>query len=1611
MKTILVELTKAAIKTFIQIFRRGAALCALASLFLAVIPTSSNAQTDPRCSNNGGPYQCIKANIIFASQVGAGYHRTGDLACQASTGNADAKYWANFPNLGTGCQYDPYGTGTKYFYQNWVLPIQFCDPWNGFPGVKSESPVSGWYDETDTSEDNRGRFWCAYKKPPQTIPPETEAKFCSAAGASAGQPILPATGEKVLSQADYSGVGPSPLNLTRSYRSSRVVSGLIGYTGPANQGTFNPGLGQPWSHNHAHYLAVTGTTGTSGSTAKVMLGDGTVRAFTYSNTTASYQPDNSADSLAVNASGLVYKRQDDDTTWQFNAAGQLQTITQRNGWTTTYNYSTAATPVSVAPAAGLLISVNNQFGRAINFTYNATSQLIGVTTPDGQTTSYSYDGAANTARLVTITYPGNAARTYLYENTTFPQLLTGITDEAGNRYETLAYDSQGRGISTELAGGANKYTIAYGASSAAATVVTDPLGTARNYNYGISKGKLAVTGANLPSGSGGSDAASRIQDTNGFVTQETDFLGIQTLYTWDVSRRLPLATTQAAGRPEAQTTNTQWHPTLRLPVLVTEAGRTTASAYDAQGNKLSETIADTATGQARTWAWTYVASGNGAGLVATSTDPKGGITNYSYNAQGLLISMTNPLGHVSTYSYDTAGRLSNQTEPNGLATSYTYDARARLLTASTGSGVNLETTSYSYHPTGQLATAALPSGYSASYSYDAAQRLTSATDNRGNRISYTLDAMGNRVREEVKDQNNTLALATGKVINQLNRVSSVQGAANQTTALSYDANGQPISQTDPLNQTTAQTLDGLKRPVATTFADSAVASQSYNQLDQLTNVTDPKGIATSYTRNAFGEVMQETSPDIGSMSYQRNAAGEVIGSTDAKGNSTSITRDALGRPLTVTRTSPASTGAAHITTYTWDTAGLLGTGAQTGYLAKLQDPSGSTSYGRDSFGRITAKLQIVNDNPASPSSFKTSYSYDKGQLVSITYPSGMKVIYSRSASGQVTGISTQVAGRNKPVTAFATAISYTALGQPKSWSWTSGDTASRSFDSDGRMVSNEFAAYTYDAASRITGITQSLWASRTVTQVIGTGTAVVTERYLTPLSWQASYDRRNRVTGFDRLGSSTGFTYDANSNRLSSIDKTTSDTDLDGQFDADDFSQTSSQNSNLDAASNKLLGFTQTITKIRGTRTLATTNSAVNYSLDQNGSLTSDGLRSFDYDESNRLSKIKITKDGEAASITYLHNALGQRVFKGEPKLDTALPNESTLGATYIDWLKKNFQWLFTAAQANTSVGTAYSYADAGQTGLPEWALLGEYDNGSAAGKGRSEYIWLPTEGGSATPVGMFRNGRFFAVHADHLGTPRLLTNDTNTPVWQWPYSAFGNNKPTGILKATANPRGAITNNPVLLRATGATEFNLRFPGQYADDEAGSFYNYFRSYQPGQGRYTQGDPIGLAGGLNRYAYVNGNPLSMTDPEGLMGRGGQPTRTGPVGPGTGAVNGSVGGGGSFHLPIGIGLGIDGGVATDTTGNICLYSMVCYTVGPPGLSGSLGGVTSVGSGPLSTGVTDYQGACWSGGAGLAGSASVLFGNDGSAQVGRGLAGIGGGGSVAYQSCRQMLVCRKN
>ncbi len=116
---------------------------------------------------------------------------------------------------------------------------------------------------------------------------------------------------------------------------------------------------------------------------------------------------------------------------------------------------------------------------------------------------------------------------------------------------------------------------------------------------------------------------------------------------------------------------------------------------------------------------------------------------------------------------------------------------------------------------------------------------------------------------------------------------------------------------------------------------------------------------------------------------------------------------------------------------------------------------------------------------------------------------------------------------------------------------------------------------------------------------------------------------------------------------------------------------------------------------------------------------------------------------------------------------------------------------------------------------------------------------------------------QLYFIYTDHLNTPRLITNGAGQAVWRWDNTdPFGNNVPN------ENPSGL-----------GNFTCNLRLPGQYFDQETNLHYNYFRDYDPAIGRYVQSDPIGLEGGINTYAYVNSNPLSFSDPEGLMRFGG------------------------------------------------------------------------------------------------------------------------------------------
>ena len=106
-----------------------------------------------------------------------------------------------------------------------------------------------------------------------------------------------------------------------------------------------------------------------------------------------------------------------------------------------------------------------------------------------------------------------------------------------------------------------------------------------------------------------------------------------------------------------------------------------------------------------------------------------------------------------------------------------------------------------------------------------------------------------------------------------------------------------------------------------------------------------------------------------------------------------------------------------------------------------------------------------------------------------------------------------------------------------------------------------------------------------------------------------------------------------------------------------------------------------------------------------------------------------------------------------------------------------------------------------------------------------------------------------YFIHPDHLGTPQVVTDSSGVVKWRADIDPFG--------KATITTSTLPSN----------LSMNLRFPGQYYDSETGLHDNHFRTYDPAAGRYLQSDPIGLAGGINTYAYVKNNPLTNIDPTG------------------------------------------------------------------------------------------------------------------------------------------------
>lgn len=620
----------------------------------------------------------------------------------------------------------------------------------------------------------------------------------------------------------------------------------------------------------------------------------------------------------------------------------------------------------------------------------------------------------------------------------------------------------------------------------------------------------------------------------------------------------------------------------------------------------------------------------------------------------------------------------------------------------------------------------------------------------------------------------------------------------------------------------------------------------YDRQGNRSRITDPLQNVTTLTYDALHRPVSSTNPYQKATQTGYDALDQIRKITDPRNLLTRYEINNLGDQTQLTSPDTGQRQASH---------------DEAGNLIRQTDARGVVaSYRYDELNRLTS-IEWQSSGNSTPQAVPNQYLYDQGEngigrLTGILDESG-QTDFGYDLRGRITRRVQTVASSATPGSSQTFAVG---------WSWgktgsATGHLQSLTYPSGARID------YDYDAAGRIKGLTLS--ASRSSTPLL---TEISYNDFGRINGWNfgnasqgsrisREYDLDGRLTRYPLGDANAGgiirtLTYDAASRVRNMRHSGQSDAArLDQSFEYDNLHRLTQYTA---SGQSQTFGYDDNGNRIRlqqgsasypnridpasnRLQSVSGPGDILNFSYDAEGNPQSDGMRSYEFAPNGRLRSVGTL----AGSTSYWYNAMGERVQK--------------VGASSL---------------AGQEI-TYYVYDQNGQ-------LLGEYDRTGAV---LQETVYL-----DGMPVAVLKQESGvtvpYYVYADHLNTPRVITRASdNAMVWRWDQ---------------ADPFGAVQpdQNPGNLAVFG---YNPRFPGQVYDAESGLHYNYFRDYDPGTGRYLQSDPIGLKGGINTYAYVDGNPTSFFDPNGLSG-------IGAIGGVIGGWGGRIGGGviGEIILPTGGGV---------------------------------------------------------------------------------------------------------
>jgi len=623
-----------------------------------------------------------------------------------------------------------------------------------------------------------------------------------------GNPIYPAEGAKRQVEVDY--LDPhGRLDFSRTYDSERGTfshSLATSFLPPVN-GVMSGCVAERAAVMGTYYPVCSVRIGYQTTTASFEDRNEVHFGFAWDGSIATPNEKYSNDRLAsvvINSQpGWLLSRVDEGRQLLFDTQGRLGSFFLNNGGQIRLTYSTAAVD-GQAPAAGFLIAAEDDLGRRLQFFYDPAGLMKKVVTPDGQAIDYSVEKLGGTSwrdqaavgRTRSVTYPGGATKTYVWDEPThmtgtiLSNRLTGVVDENGDRYSLFKY-STGLAKSTEHAGAVDKFEMVDARVNGVGKVsVTDPAGSAYQLTYGLVDGMSRLLARSQPAGSGCDSKSSSISyDTRGNVASRVDFNGNRSCHAYASNRNLEiyrleglsesevcppdLSIAQAATDKPQRKISSQWHPLWKLETRRAEPKRIVTTVYNGQKDLVKNDDVEVICAPTapllpdgskiavvcrRYEQATNDETGN-LGFDAPVTESR--LWSYEYDQYGQLAKETDPRGQASgkstTYAYwtDTSftgagnaarghqvGDLKRSANALGQQTKYLeYNKRGQVLTTQFANGSQ---ELREYHPRGWLSKLTLvPTGGGAGqvtqYDYYDTGLLKNVTQPDGSFANYTWD--------------------------------------------------------------------------------------------------------------------------------------------------------------------------------------------------------------------------------------------------------------------------------------------------------------------------------------------------------------------------------------------------------------------------------------------------------------------------------------------------------------------------------------------------------------------------------------------------------------------------------------------------------------------------------------------------------------------------------------------------------------------------------------------------------------------------------------------------------------------------------------------------------